>query len=111
MTEDDIYGQMILDGDLEITGVNEQGELMHRLTPQGRENYPELYHSVISSVNDFVLRFWNLGYVDIIFGDEEKIKPTELFVRHMPDWPLLADKQEREFAHELVRVFTTSDPL
>lgn len=111
MTENDIFSQMILDGDLEVTGINEQGEFMHRLTSQGRENYPELFENVLSEVNDFILKFWRLGYVDIMFGDEEKVKPTALFIHDMPDWPLLSDKQEKEFAHELVRLFTTSDPL
>jgi hypothetical protein len=73
MNEPDI-NDLILNGAVEISGVDsETGELLYTFTPKMREILPELYKEHLQYVNEQIMHFWQMGFVE--FDDMFKANP------------------------------------
>jgi hypothetical protein len=72
--EDEIIERLILDGALEVAGVDsEDGSLLYSFTPKIKEIMPELYNDHINNVNSEILSLWERGYVDIDFLSKDPL--------------------------------------
>jgi hypothetical protein len=64
--EDELIKNLILEGALEVAGVDsETNELLYTITPKMQEFMPEMYEDHITQVNRDILNLWEKGYVDI----------------------------------------------
>ena len=74
LEEDEIIERLILDGALEVAGVDsEDGSLLYSFTPKIKEIMPELYNDHINNVNSEILSLWERGYVDIDFLSKDPL--------------------------------------
>jgi hypothetical protein len=72
--ENKIIEKLILEGGLEVAGVDsEDGSLLYSFTPKIKELMPELYRDHINSVNSEMLYLWEKGYVDIDFFAKDPV--------------------------------------
>jgi hypothetical protein len=72
--EDEIIERLILDGALEVAGVDsEDGSLLYSFTPKIKEIMPELYNDHINNVNSEIFSLWERGYVDIDFLSKDPL--------------------------------------
>lgn len=68
-----IIEKLILDGGLEIVGIDESGEPLYSFTPKLKILMPELYSEHLNSVNKEVMNLWEKGYVNIDLLSEDPI--------------------------------------
>jgi len=72
--ENDMIEQLILNGALEVAGVDsEDGSILYCFTPKIKEVMPELYNEHINNVNSELLALWEKGYLNIDFLAEDPI--------------------------------------
>lgn len=72
--EDEIMEFLILQGALEISGVDSKnGEFLYSFTPKIREVMPELYKDHLDSINKEVMNLWEKGYVYLDLLEEDPI--------------------------------------
>lgn len=63
--------QMLIEqGALEIISIDKNGDPVYRVTPKCREIFPELFYSHLSDVNNMAFDLWDLGVIEIEFGDD-----------------------------------------
>ena len=73
-SEDGMIDDLILQGALEVVGVDsEDGSLLYSFTSKMKDLMPELYNSHMNQVNSEILSLWERGYVDIDFLSEDPI--------------------------------------
>jgi hypothetical protein len=66
--EDELIKNLILQGALEVAGVDsETGELLYGVTSTMKEIMPDLYEDHLKEVNRGLLNLWEKGYVNIDF--------------------------------------------
>lgn len=64
--EDDLINNLILQGALEVAGVDsENGEFLYAVTSRMKEVMPDLYEDHLRTVNRDLLNLWEKGYVNI----------------------------------------------
>ena len=72
--EQEIMDFLILNGGLEIVGVDsENGLFLYSFTPKIKELMPELYEEHMRTVNSEILSLWERGYVNIDLLSEDPI--------------------------------------
>ena len=104
-----IIDQLILDGGLEVAGVDpETGEMLYAFTPKVKDLMPELYNDHLNFVNDELMVLWEKGYVNIDFLiDDPLISLTPK--SNDPEQTLKLSKQERWSLQELKRAIYTKE--
>ena len=104
-----IIDQLILDGGLEVAGVDpETGEMLYAFTPKVKDLMPELYNDHLNLVNDELMVLWEKGYVNIDFlSDDPLISLTPK--SDDPEETLKLSKQERWSLQELKRAIYTKE--
>jgi hypothetical protein len=66
--EDELIKNLILEGALEVAGVDsETNELLYSITPKMQEVMPDMYEDHLTQVNKDLLNLWEKGYVNIDF--------------------------------------------
>ena len=66
--EDELIENLILQGALEVAGVDsENGEFLYAITSRMKEVMPDLYEDHLKTVNRDLLNLWEKGYVNIDF--------------------------------------------
>lgn len=74
MSEEEIINDLILNGGLEIAGVDsENGEFLYTFTPKIKDLMPELYHDHLNKVNSEVMVLWEKGYINVDFTMDDPI--------------------------------------
>lgn len=75
--EDNIINEtierLILNGGIEIIGIDNNGEPLYSFTPKLKILMPELYEEHLNSVNREIMNLWEKGYVNIDFFEEDPI--------------------------------------
>jgi hypothetical protein len=104
-----IIDQLILDGGLEVAGVDpETGEMLYAFTPKVKDLMPELYNDHLNFVNDELMVLWEKGYVNIDFlRDDPLISLTPK--SDDPEQTSKLSKQERWSLQELKRAIYTKE--
>ena len=104
-----IIDQLILDGGLEVAGVDpETGEMLYAFTPKVKDLMPEIYNDHLNFVNDELMILWEKGYVNIDFlRDDPLISLTTK--SDDPEETLKLSKQERWSLQELKRAIYTKE--
>ena len=104
-----IIDQLILDGGLEVAGVDpDTGEMLYAFTPKVKDLMPELYNDHLNFVNDELMILWEKGYVNIDFlRDDPLISLTTK--SDDPEETLKLSKQERWSLQELKRAIYTKE--
>lgn len=75
---DAIFQHLLETGAIVLKGMNPQGEPVYSITEKCREIFPEFYDMHMSSMNTIAYELWDMGVVEIIFGDEgEKVSFNE----------------------------------
>lgn len=65
--------KLILNGGIEIIGLDMDGEPLYSFTPKLKILMPELYEEHLNSVNKEIMNLWEKGYVNIDFFQEDPI--------------------------------------
>jgi hypothetical protein len=66
--EDELIKNLILQGALEVAGVDsETNELLYTVTSKMQEVMPDMYEDHLTQVNRDLLNLWEKGYVNIDF--------------------------------------------
>ena len=104
-----IIDQLILDGGLEVAGIDpETGEILYSFTPKVKDLMPELYHDHLNFVNDELMALWEKGYINIDFlSDDPLISLTDK--ASDPKELINLSKQERWSLQELKRAIHTKE--
>lgn len=104
-----IIDQLILDGGLEVAGIDpDSGEMLYAFTPKIKDLMPELYNDHLNFVNDELMVLWEKGYVDIDFLiDDPLISLTPKSSN--PEETAKLSKQERWSLQELKRAIYTKE--
>jgi hypothetical protein len=72
--EDNIIDDLILQGALEVAGIDSKtGEFLYSVTPKLKDIMPELYEEHLNTVNGEIMKLWENGFVDIDFNEDNPI--------------------------------------
>lgn len=64
-----IFQIMVEEGAIELTGLNDDGEPVYRITPACADIFPEFYVSFTNQINDVATSLWNLNVVGMTFNE------------------------------------------
>ena len=71
---DKIVDNLILEGGLEIAGIDpETNEMLYHFTPKVKELMPELYEDHLNFVNAELMVLWEKGYINIDFLEDDPL--------------------------------------
>jgi hypothetical protein len=73
MEEQGSIDYLILNGGIEVAGIDSSGEFLYTFTPKIKELMPELYEEHIDDVNRNILKLWEMGYLDIDFMENDPV--------------------------------------
>lgn len=74
MDENQIIDDLILNGGLEIAGIDEKtGQFLYSFTPKIKELRPDLYDQHLNHVNGELMRLWENGFLNIDLMEDEPI--------------------------------------
>lgn len=73
MTEDEMIESLILQGALEIAGLDENSNILYSFTPKMAEINPELHKQHLNSVNQEVMYLWEKGFLNVSFFDNDPV--------------------------------------
>lgn len=74
MDEHEIVDELILNGGLEIAGLDENtGQFLYSFTPKIKELRPDLYDAHLNHVNSELMRLWEAGFLNIDLLEDEPI--------------------------------------
>lgn len=74
MDENKIIDDLILNGGLEIAGIDDStGQFLYSFTPKIKELRPDLYDQHLNYVNSELMRLWEAGFLNIDFLQDEPI--------------------------------------
>lgn len=78
-SEDDKIEEMILNGSLEIAGIDiESGEMLYQFTDKLQQEDPELYEDVNHYFHKEMMSLWQHGFIEMdITQDNPRVKVTE----------------------------------
>jgi hypothetical protein len=62
---DEMIEKLILDGSLEVSGIDESGELTYQFTEKLQEQNPELAEGIQELFHIHVMALWELGFLDM----------------------------------------------
>jgi len=67
LPDDDIelIDTLILEGALVISGVDDNGEILYRITDRLRDLAPELYAEFMNMIQHSVMSLWEQGFIDM----------------------------------------------
>jgi hypothetical protein len=65
-----IFQIMVEEGAIELTGLNDDGEPVYRITPECLEIFPEFYSSFTEQINNVATTLWELNIVGMTFNEE-----------------------------------------
>lgn len=104
--EDKIIENLIVSGALEFAGIDEQtGEMLYSFSNKIKTVMPELYNEHLKNVNQEIMFFWELGYLDLnLFEDNPMVSLTNKGLSQEGLESLTPD-QKRSF-NEIKRVLT-----
>jgi hypothetical protein len=102
--EDKIINNLILDGGLEVSAMDEDtGELLYSFTPKIKELMPDLYEEHIRTVNSEVMNLWEKGFLNLdLFVKDPVITITPKALNKEEIEGL--SKQERWSLFEIIRL-------
>jgi len=73
-----ILQYLVLNGALEAAGISESGEPLYNFTPKLKEVMPELYEVHQNSINNQIMRLWEMGFVNLdLFAESPIVTLTE----------------------------------
>jgi len=77
MSDDEFINQtiedLILNGGIEIIGLDSSGDPLYSFTPKLKILMPELYAEHLNGVNREIMNLWEKGYANIDFFEEDPI--------------------------------------
>lgn len=72
--EDSIIDDLILQGALEVAGIDSNtGEFLYSVTPKLKDIMPDLYKEHLDSVNRDIMALWERGFIDMDFYEDDPI--------------------------------------
>lgn len=71
--ESSLINYLILSGALEPAGISGDGEPLYNFTPKLKDVMPELYDIHQNNINSEIMRFWEMGIVNIDFFADSPI--------------------------------------
>lgn len=90
---DQLFNYLVEEGALELISIDPTSqEPLYRITPKCQEILPELYEEFQSETNETIFDLWQLGIVDMMFGDsnqEDKIKLSQ-------GWQSIFEEKQKE---------------
>jgi hypothetical protein len=102
--EDKIIDNLILDGGLEVSAMDEDtGELLYSFTPKIQELMPDLYKEHIQNVNSEVMNLWEKGFLNLDLFEKDPIITITPKALNKEDIEGLS-KQERWSLFEVIRL-------
>lgn len=77
-----IMEKLIINGALEITGIDDTGEFLYSFTPKLKILMPELYNEHLNNVNKEVMNLWEKGHVslDLLSSDPVVTLTNKAFI-------------------------------
>jgi hypothetical protein len=94
---------LILNGGIEVIGLDSDGEPLYSFTPKLKILMPELYEEHLNSVNKEMMNLWEKGYVNIDFFEKDPL--VTLTEKSLIDEEILKlSKEERWNLSELKRL-------
>ena len=102
--EDKIIDNLILDGGLEVSAMDEYtGELLYSFTPKIKEIMPELYKEHMHDVNSQVMNLWEKGFINLDLFTTDPVITLTIKALDKEEVKTLS-KQERWSLFEIVRL-------
>jgi hypothetical protein len=69
--EQKMIDNLILSGALQVAGIDQEtGDFLYQFTQKLEEVSPDLYHEHINYVNNELMKFWENGFLEINFMDD-----------------------------------------
>lgn len=104
--EDNVIEDLILNGGLEIAGVDiDSGEMLYNFTPKLENLNPELYKEMSNYFHQELMSLWQLGFINISLEEESpKVSLTDKILDKIEVEKL--DKNKRYSLRELIRILT-----
>lgn len=96
--------ELILQGCLEVAGIDSNGKFLYTFTPKLKELFPELYEEHIHHVNSEIMLLWQLGYVDVDILSNDPVVTLTSKALDQSELAKLSDSQ-RWSLEELKRLF------
>lgn len=96
---DRLFNYLVDEGALELISIDpESEEPLYRITPKCEEILPELYYEFQSEMNQTIFDLWQLGIIDIKFGDSN----GDDLMRLSADWHdvYMSNKDSLEKEHK-----------
>ena len=102
--EDKIIDNLILDGGLEVSAMDEDtGEILYSFTPKIKNLMPDLYEDHIRMVNTEIMNLWEKGFINLdLFVKDPLITITPKALNKEEIERL--SKQERWSLFEVIRL-------
>lgn len=85
LDNNDLIAALLIKGAIAIENIDlESGEIFYKITPKMNDIFPEIYNDFLTSVNNDVMRLWELGFVAIDLLDENPMVNLEpkAFIDH-----------------------------
>jgi len=61
----DSVDYLLLNGGLQVAGIDSSGEFLYTFTPKIQELMPKLYEEHINDVNKNILKLWEMGFLEM----------------------------------------------
>jgi hypothetical protein len=106
MNDDDIVQELILNGSLEVAGMDlDNGEMLYRFTEKMAVDHPNIYHDYQAFFSKAVYSLWELGFVEMeITDDNPMVRLTEKAFDEIAVKKL--DKEKQYNLKEIIRLLT-----
>jgi predicted DNA-binding transcriptional regulator len=105
--ENEIIEKLILQGGLQVAGVDQDGQLLYQFTPKMQKINEELYKDHLNFVNSEVMKLWEQGFVNIDLLQKEPIV-TLTPKAFVPDELAKLSKQQNWSLEEIKRLLKNS---
>lgn len=96
---DRLFNYLVEEGALELISIDpESEEPLYRITPKCREILPELYEEFQSETNQTIFDLWQLGIIDVRFGEHN----GDDMIRLSQGWydKFMSNKDDLEQGHK-----------
>lgn len=100
-----LFQYLVEEGALVLASIDEEGEPLYKITQKCKEILPELYEAHRSDVNRIANGLWQLGMVEISFGesnDDVNVRMSPLNYEKFLSNKHLLSKEQRDFVYTLM---------
>ena len=75
---DKIINDLIMQGALDIAGIDHNGDILYSIKPTLKEVMPDLYNQHLQDVNAEIMNLWEKGFLDIdMLSNDPIVKLTD----------------------------------